>query len=60
MVIRVVYASGSVTLFFGFTGAFLRFSRKLQDESAPKFFSGFGRKHPYTTRYRALLHRNLE
>jgi len=28
---------------------FLRFSRKRQGGSAPKFFSGFRRKHLFTT-----------
>jgi len=30
-----------VTSFFGIKGAFFAFSRKRQDESTPKFFSGF-------------------
>jgi len=31
-----------VTSFFGFKGAFLRFSYKRQDGSAPNFFQGLG------------------
>jgi len=34
-----------VTSFFGIKVAFLRFSQKRKDESAPNFFSGFRRKH---------------
>jgi len=31
-----------MTSFFGIKGAFLRFSRKRQDGSAPNFFQGLG------------------
>jgi len=38
-----------VTSFFGIKVAFLRFSRKRQNESAPTFFRGLWRKHLFIT-----------
>jgi len=38
-----------MTSFFEIKGAFLRFSRKRQDEFAPKFFSRFRTKHLFIT-----------